>query len=104
MRCCTCWQPRPNVTAPDLAVAMNLTPEQLRRRLGRLIDRELVVLRATGPDILPQLMLTARGARLEALLAEQWAAMEAELLGDLKPRQRKVLGKRLKDIIDRLAQ
>ncbi|HWA19954.1 MAG TPA: hypothetical protein VG757_13250 [Devosia sp.] len=92
----------PSLTAADLAVATGLAPTQLRKRLGALIDRELIVLRAASPHTLPQLMLTARGARLEALLAEQWMELEQTLFAELTPRQRKTLGKRLKDILLKL--
>jgi DNA-binding MarR family transcriptional regulator len=91
-----------SVTAADLAAATGLAPTQLRKRLGALIDRELVVLRASSPHTLPQLMLTARGARLEALLADQWLELEQTLFAELKPRQRKTLGKRLKAILVKL--
>jgi DNA-binding MarR family transcriptional regulator len=89
-------------TAAELAGLTGLSAEALKARLGGLIDRELVVLRATGPDMLPNLRLTARGARLEALLADRWIDLEGALLGELGPRQRKTLGKRLARIINLL--
>jgi hypothetical protein len=92
----------PNPTAADLSLLTGLSAEALRARLAGLIGRDLVVLRATGPDMLPSLRLTGRGARLEALLADRWLDLEEALLGELKVRQRRTLGKRLARIIDLL--
>jgi DNA-binding MarR family transcriptional regulator len=91
-----------NVTSADLAAATGMSPEALRRRLSSLIGRELVVLKASGANLTPRLVLTPRGVRLEALLAEHWATTEETLLGDLTPKQRKTLGQRLKTIAAKL--
>ncbi|MEQ1768353.1 MAG: MarR family transcriptional regulator [Devosia sp.] len=88
-----------DVTAAALAETTGLTTEALRRRLARLIERGLVVLRAGEAGAVPTLALTDRGARLEELIADHWSVTETALLGELTPRQRKVLGKRLTRII-----
>jgi DNA-binding MarR family transcriptional regulator len=91
-----------NPTAVELAAETGLSPEALRKRLGALIERDLVVLSASGPKTMPQMRLTARGARLEAWLAEHWLGVEETLFEDLKPRERKSFNKQLKQLLEKL--
>ncbi|MEO6394619.1 MAG: hypothetical protein ABIO40_01750 [Devosia sp.] len=91
-----------NATAAALVEATGLAAEPLRARIARLIDRDLVTLRVSGPNMLPSPRLTTKGARLAALLAEHWDELEAALLGELKPNQRRTFGKRLDRIVSLL--
>ncbi len=52
-----------NVTAAELADGTGLAAEPLRLRIARLIEREFVVLRASGPQMLPRLKLDTQAAR-----------------------------------------
>ena len=47
--------------------------------------------------------LTERGARIRNGLADHWTQLEEALMGELKPRQRKKLGDRLKRFVELLS-
>jgi DNA-binding MarR family transcriptional regulator len=90
------------IAQADLCSALGLEPTVLERCLKRLIAHDLIDRRASGPDLVPALVLTRRGARIRALLAERWAALEAALLVNLDRKQRKALRKVLGRFVEAL--
>lgn len=94
---------RSGMTEAALAEELGLAPEMLGTRLDRLIERGLIVRQAVGSELLPGVALTDRGVRIRNGLAEHWAQLEEALLGELRPKQRKKLGERLKRFVDLLS-
>lgn len=86
----------PGVLPEILAETLGLDPVALAPRLSRLFERELVNHAHVESTETAGLMLTERGLRIATLLGEHWAELEAALFDDLKPKQRKALGKALK--------
>lgn len=93
---------RSGTTEIELAAELGLTEVSLATRLSRLIDRGLVARQAVGPELAPGIALTERGVRIRNGLADHWAQLEDALMGELKPKQRKKLGDRLKRFVDLL--
>lgn len=93
---------RAGTTEMELAAELGLTEVSLSTRLSRLLDRGLVARQAVGPELAAGVALTERGARIRNGLADHWAQLEEALMGELKPKQRKKLGERLKRFVDLL--
>ena len=93
---------RSGTTEAGLAAELGLSEVALTTRLSRLLDRELVTRQAVGPELAPGVALTERGLRIRNGLVDHWSQLEEALMGELKPRQRKKLGDRLKRFIDLL--
>ncbi len=94
---------RAGTTEQALAAELGLSDEALVARIARLTERELVVRQAVGPELSPGVALTERGVRIRNGLADRWAQLEEALMGELKPRQRKKLGDRLKRFVELLS-
>jgi DNA-binding MarR family transcriptional regulator len=94
---------RSGTTEAELAAELGLPLDLLGARLGRLIERELITRQAVGPELLPGVALTERGIRIRNGLADHWAQLEEALMGELRPKQRKKLGERLKRFVDLLS-
>jgi DNA-binding MarR family transcriptional regulator len=90
---------RAGATEAELAAELGLEQTALATRLTRLLDRGLVARQAVGPELAPGIALTERGARIRNGLADHWTQLEEALMGELKPRQRKKLGTRLKRFV-----
>ena len=93
---------RAGTTEMELAAELGLSEVSLTTRLSRLLDRELVTRQAVGPELAPGVALTERGARIRNGLADHWTQLEEALMGELKPKQRKKLGDRLKRFVELL--
>lgn len=93
---------RAGTTEMELAAELGLSEVALTTRLSRLLDRELVTRQAVGPELAPGIALTERGARIRNGLADHWTQLEEALMGELKPKQRKKLGDRLKRFVELL--
>lgn len=93
---------RAGTTEMELAAELGLSEVALTTRLSRLLDRELVTRQAVGPELAPGVALTERGVRIRNSLADHWTQLEDALMGELKPKQRKKLGDRLKRFVDLL--
>jgi DNA-binding MarR family transcriptional regulator len=93
---------RAGTTEADLAAELGLTEVALTTRLSRLLDRELVTRQAVGPELAPGVALTERGVRIRNGLVDHWSQLEEALMGELKPKQRKKLGDRLKRFVELL--
>jgi DNA-binding MarR family transcriptional regulator len=87
------------MTETALVQETGLSLERLREHIARLAAREHVVRKALGADMQPHLTLTPQGARLAALLGDHWDEVERALLAELKPRQRKILDRRLSRLL-----
>lgn len=94
---------RSGTTEADLAAELGLSEASLAVRLNRLIERELVTPQAVGPELAPGVALTERGRRIRNGLADHWTQLEEALMGELKRKQRKKLGERLKRFVDLLS-
>jgi DNA-binding MarR family transcriptional regulator len=93
---------RAGTTEAELAAELGLSEVALTTRLSRLLDRELVTRQAVGPELAPGVALTERGSRIRNGLVDHWTQLEEALMGELKPRQRKKLGDRLKRFVELL--
>nr|WP_295888978.1 MarR family transcriptional regulator [uncultured Devosia sp.] len=93
---------RAGTTEAELAAELGLSEVALTTRLSRLLDRELVTRQAVGPELAPGIALTERGVRIRNGLVDHWTQLEEALMGELKPRQRKKLGDRLKRFVELL--
>ena len=93
---------RSGTTEAELAAELGLDHPALTARLTRLIGRELVTRQAVGPELAPGVALTDRGVRIRNGLADHWTQLEEALMGELKPKQRKKLGDRLKRFVELL--
>lgn len=93
---------RAGTTEMELAAELGLSEVSLTTRLSRLLDRELVTRQAVGPELAPGIALTERGVRIRNGLADHWTQLEEALMGELKPKQRKKLGERLRRFVDLL--
>lgn len=93
---------RSGTTEMALAGELGMSEMALAPRLSRLLDRGLVTRQAVGPELAPGIALTERGARIRNGLADHWTQLEEALMGELKPRQRKKLGDRLKRFVELL--
>ena len=93
---------RSGTTEADLAAELGVPADALPARLARLIERDLIARQAVGPELAPGLALTDRGTRIRNALAANWDQLEEALLGELKPKQAKKLGDRLKRFVDLL--
>ena len=82
-------------TEDNLSTELGVGPELLAPRIARLIERDLVARQAIGPDLTPGLALTRRGERIREVLAANWEQLEEALLGELKKKRRKALGRTL---------
>ena len=89
-------------TETDLANALGMSHEAAAARVARLIERDLVARRATGPELAPGIALTERGERIRALLAANWTELENALFGELKKKKRQWLGEALGRFVDLL--
>ncbi len=89
-------------TDQTLADELGMSPDALRPRLDRLIERDVIARRAVGPDLAPGLALTERGERIREVLAANWQQLEDALLGDLDHKQAKRVGKALKRFVELL--
>lgn len=88
---------QPGAVEADIATALGLDAAALAERVLRLSERDLVARRYPG------LMLTGRGERIRAVLAENWNALEAALVGELTRKQRRTLRDTLGRFVDRLS-
>jgi DNA-binding MarR family transcriptional regulator len=86
----------------ELAETIGISFESLEPRLGRLIERNPVARRATGPDLTPGLALTERGERIRRVLADTWSELEDALLGELDRKDQKRLRKQLSRFVELL--
>ena len=93
---------RAGTTEMELAAELGLSEVSLTTRLSRLLDRELVTRQAVGPELAPGVALTERGVRIRNGLVDHWSQLEEALMGELKPKQRKKLGDRLKRFVELL--
>ena len=93
---------RAGTTEVELAAELGLSEVALSTRLSRLLDRGLVTRQAVGPELAPGVALSERGVRIRNGLADHWAQLEDALMGELKPKQRRKLGDRLKRFVDLL--
>ena len=93
---------RSGSTEAELAAELGLSEVALSVRLSRLLDRELVTRQAVGPELAPGVALSERGVRIRNGLADHWTQLEEALMGELKPKQRKKLGDRLKRFVELL--
>jgi DNA-binding MarR family transcriptional regulator len=93
---------RAGTTEAELAAELGLSEVALTTRLSRLLDRELVTRQAVGPELAPGVALTERGSRIRNGLVDHWTQLEEALMGELKPKQRKKLGDRLKRFVELL--
>jgi DNA-binding MarR family transcriptional regulator len=93
---------RQGATESMLAAELELSAEATAARVERLIERDLVVRRAVGPDLLPGLALTERGERIRSLLADNWAELENALFGELKKKKRAWLAETLDRFVELL--
>lgn len=94
---------RAGTTETQLAAKLGLSETSLQTRLARLIDRGLVTRQAVGPELAAGVALSERGVRIRNSLADHWTQLEEALMGELKPKQRKKLGERLKRFVDLLS-
>lgn len=85
-----------------LAAEIGIPFEALMPRLERLIERDLIVRQATGPELVPGLALTDRGERIREVLAAAWSELEEALLGELPHKERKRLRKQLGRFVELL--
>jgi len=79
---------RGGTTEVELAAELGVQPHQLEARIGRLVDRDLLRRQAVGPQLVPGLVLSDRGARIRKALSEHWQELEEALLGELKKKHR----------------
>lgn len=93
---------RSGTTEHALVAQLGLPMDGLDQRLDRLIDRELVVRQAVGPELAPGLALTERGMRIRDVLADHWAQLEDALMGELKPKHRKKFTRTIKRFVQLL--
>lgn len=93
---------RSGTTEAELAAELGISEVALTTRLSRLFDRELVTRQAVGPELAPGVALTERGVRIRNGLVDHWTQLEEALMGELKPKQRKKLGDRLKRFVELL--
>jgi len=93
---------RQGATESMLAAELELPADATAARVQRLIERDLVVRRAVGSDLLPGLALTDRGERIRSLLADNWTELENALFGELKKRKRRWLSETLDRFVDLL--
>ena len=93
---------RSGATEAALAAELGLTEDALAGRLVRLIDRGLISRQAVGPELAAGIALSERGVRIRNSLADHWTQLEEALMGELKPKQRKKMGDRLKRFVDLL--
>jgi DNA-binding MarR family transcriptional regulator len=93
---------RSGTTEAELAAELGLSEVALITRLSRLLDRDLVARQAVGPELAPGVALTERGVRIRNGLVDHWTQLEEALMGELKPKQRKKLGDRLKRFVELL--
>ncbi|QQR37613.1 MarR family transcriptional regulator [Devosia oryziradicis] len=93
---------RAGTTEADLAAELGISEVALSTRLSRLLDRELVTRQAVGPELAPGVALSERGVRIRNGLVDHWTQLEEALMGELKPKQRKKLGERLKRFVELL--
>lgn len=94
---------RSGTTEAALAAGFGIGETALQPRLERLIERDLVIRQAVGPELAPGIALTERGVRIRNGLADHWAQLEEALLGELKPKHRKKLGDHLKRFVELLS-
>lgn len=94
---------RSGATEAKLGQDLGLPPDLLASRIERLVERELVIRQAVGPELVAGVALTERGVRIRNGLAEHWAQLEEALMGELRPKQRKTLADRLRRFIDLLS-
>lgn len=89
-------------TETELAAELGLSEAGLTDRLARLTERGLITRQAVGPELAAGVALSERGVRIRDGLADHWAQLEEALMGELKTKQRKKLGDRLKRFVDLL--
>lgn len=87
----------------DLAAEIGISFEALEPRLNRLVERDLIVRQATGPELVPGLALTERGERIREVLAGAWSELEDALFGELGDKERKKLKKQLGRFVELLS-
>ncbi len=85
-----------------LAHELGIEPDLLHPRINRLIERDIIVRQAVGPDLVPGLALTERGERIREVLAANWEQLEDALFADLNEKKRKGIGKALKRFVELL--
>lgn len=86
----------------ELAKQMGISTEVLQPRLERLVERDMLVRQAVGPDLQPGVALTERGERMRSFLLENWNNLEDALFGELKKKKRKGMKKMLRRLSDLL--
>jgi DNA-binding MarR family transcriptional regulator len=89
-------------TEERLATELGIGIDQLQPRLNRLIERDVIVRQAIGPELAPGIALTERGARIREVLAANWEQLEEALFADLTDKKRKNLSKALKRFVELL--
>ena len=93
---------RSGATEDYLAAEVGESGEPFIARIARLVDRELIVRQAVGPELAPGLALTERGERIRTVLAENWVELENALLGEMHIKKRKQLKGMLKRFVELL--
>lgn len=94
---------RRGATETELTGEAGVPPGAFAPHVARLLERDLVTRKAIGPDLLPGIALTERGARVEKLLASHWKALDKMLTRGLKKKRRKALNKDLARLADLLS-
>jgi DNA-binding MarR family transcriptional regulator len=93
---------RKGATEEVLAEQTGVSLAALNTRIERLIERDLLVRQAVGPELSAGVALTERGERMRQFLLDNWKNLEEALFGELKKKQKKQMGAVLKRFIDLL--
>lgn len=89
-------------TEEDLADQTGVDLPSLNIRIERLIERDLLVRQAVGPELAAGVALTPRGERMRSFLMDNWKNLEDALFGELKKKQRKKVSDVLRRFTDLL--
>jgi DNA-binding MarR family transcriptional regulator len=93
---------RKGATEEVLAEQTGVSLAALNIRIERLIERDLLVRQAVGPELSAGVALTERGERMRQFLLDNWKNLEEALFGELKKKQKKQMGEVLKRFTDLL--
>jgi DNA-binding MarR family transcriptional regulator len=93
---------RKGATEENLAEQTGVSLDALNARIERLIERDLLVRQAVGPELAAGVALTERGERMRKFLLDNWNNLEEALFGELKKKQKKRIGDVLKRFTDLL--
>jgi DNA-binding MarR family transcriptional regulator len=93
---------RKGATEENLAEQTGVGLDALNARIERLIERDLLVRQAVGPELAAGVALTERGERMRKFLLDNWKNLEDALFDELKKKQKKQIGNVLKRFTDLL--